>query len=38
MSYQGENFETEKNNLLVVQENCRRCAVAPYSAFIAVMK
>ena len=38
MSCQGENFETEKNNLLVVQEKCCRCAVAPYSAFVTVTK
>ena len=38
MSCQGENFETEKNNLLVVQENCHRFAVAPYSAFVTVTK
>ena len=39
MLCQGEsqNFETEKNNLLVDLENYRRCAVAPF-AFVIVMK
>ena len=39
MLCQGEsqNFETEKNNLLVGLENYRRCAVAPF-AFVNVMK
>ena len=35
----SENFETEENNLLVGQENCHKCAVAPFAfAFVAVMK
>ena len=36
---ESENFQTEKNNLLVGQENYCRCAVAPFDfAFVAVMK
>ena len=36
---ESENVETEKNNLLVGQENYRRCAVPPFTfAFVAVMK
>ena len=39
MLCQGEsqNFETEKNSLLVGLENYHRCAVAPF-AFVTVMK
>ena len=39
MLCQGEsqNFETEKNNLLVGLENYRRYAVAPF-AFVTAMK